>query len=61
MKPPVKSLYGEAPLGMECAIPDAGPRLAHTGTGRLGFWARLRYRYKYGIRVTPEGRPYKAA
>ncbi|MFM9967479.1 MAG: hypothetical protein ACKVQK_03610 [Burkholderiales bacterium] len=53
------SIYGDEPLGMECAFPDNLPRLAQvSGTG-ASLWRRMVFRFKYGIRMTPAGRAYR--
>jgi hypothetical protein len=52
--------YGDAPLGVECALPDEAPRLARPGEVPAGLWRRMIYRIKYGIKITPAGRPYRS-
>ena len=53
--------YGDAPLGMECAFPGEEPRLARPAVVRANLWQRMLYRFKYGLKISPNGRPYKIA
>ena len=60
MKMQSTSGYGDAPLGVECAFPGATPRLAQPGAIRASIWRRLVYRLRYGVKVAPAVRPYRA-
>ena len=53
--------YGEALLGVECAFPEATPRLARAGVAGTSLWRRMVYRFKYGIKATPAGKTYRAS
>ncbi len=55
MKTESPAAYGEAPLGVECALPGKAPRLAHPGATRAGFWRRMIYRIRYGIKLSASG------
>ena len=66
MKTPVQKSapatgYGEALLGVECAFPEATPRLARAGLVGTSLWRRMVYRFKYGIKVTPAGKAYRTS
>ncbi len=56
LKPSGTCGYGEAPLGVECAFPDALPRLARVGAPGTSLWRRVVYRFKYGIKISRAGR-----
>jgi hypothetical protein len=60
MKTQSTSGYGDAPLGVECAFPGEAPRLARLGTIRASIWRRMIYRIRYGVKVSPAGRPSQA-
>jgi hypothetical protein len=53
--------YGEAPLGVECAFPSPVPRLARVGQASTGLWRRMVYRFKYGLKISPAGKPFRAS
>ena len=66
MKTPVQKSapspgYGEALLGVECAFPEATPRLARAGHVGNSLWRRMVYRFKYGIKVSPAGKAYRTS
>lgn len=61
MKTPSTTAYGDAPLGVECAFPGEGPRLARPGTGRASIWKRMVYRIRYGIKISPASRSFRVA
>ena len=52
--------YGDAPLGVECALPDEAPRLAQPGDLRPSIWRRMIYRIKYGAKAAPAQQTYRA-
>ena len=52
--------YGDAPLGVECALPGEAPRLARPGDLRTSIWRRMVYRIKYGIKTAPAHQPSRA-
>ena len=53
--------YGDAPLGVECALPGEAPRLARPGAVRASLWRRMVYRIRYGIKISAAERPYRVA
>ncbi len=53
--------YGEALLGVECAFPEATPRLARAALTGTSLWRRMVYRFKYGIKLTPAGKAHRAS
>ena len=61
MKPDTAPGYGDAPLGMECALPGGGPRLAKPATPRTGLWRRMVYRFKYGLKISARRRAFRTA
>lgn len=59
MKPLSTPDYGDAPLGVECALPGQEPRVVRVVVARPGVWQRLLYRIRFGVRISPAGREYR--
>jgi len=59
VKPATTTGYGDAPLGVECALPGETARLARPVSVRAGIWERMVYRVKYGIKIAPAGHPFR--